>query len=797
MNNTLNSIIMFKHNINLAFRLIFRNKVFSAINIVGLAFGLACSILLFLWVRDEFDYDKFNKNINETYFFLHWQHYGDETFPCPVAPSAAAPALKKEYPQIVYAARMSAVPSVLVSRDDKNYIESISAADPDILKILTFTLAEGSLDEALASPNSIVLTESTALKYFGKENPIGKDLVLDNRLSFKISAVVKDPPSNTSHSFTVIIPFEALTNFGHNIENWGNNWARTIIMLQKGADYKVFEKSLQGFLMKHRGTGATQVEEFLYPLSRLHLYNIKGGGQIEIVKIFIIIAVLILLIACINYTNLSSARATARAKEIGMRKVSGAEKWQLIKQFIGESLFFSFIALNFSLIIVRLLLPLFNDMSGKMIKLNYLDPQLIATLILVWIFTGIIAGLYPALVLSSFNPIKAVKSDSKVGSKKSKFRVTLVLVQFTIAIGLIITTIVVYKQLIFLRDKDLGFNKENVVYVPVRGKIKERYELIKKDLKQNPKVNGVTITSHNQPTGVYSNGGGWNWEGKDPSVNPLVSNLSVDEGFIKTFGVKLSEGRFFSDSIAADTSGNETIGYNVVINRYFAKLIGEKDITQKILKNGGVSFPIVGVIEDFNFKPATEAIGPIVFFYDRSWVTYIFIRVSGNNISQTMKEIKTIFETYNPDLPFDYGFLDSDYDKLYRSENRLVSIFKSFAFLAIIISCLGLFGLASFTAQQRTKEIGIRKALGGSVSGIVLMLTKEFTKWVVIANIIAWPITYYLMNGWLQRYPYRIELSIWVFIISGFIAFLVAVLTIIFQAYSSARRNPVLSLRYE
>ena len=788
---------MFKHNINLAFRLIFRNKVFSTVNIVGLAFGLACSILLFLWVRDEFSYDKFNAHINEIYFFQHWQHYGDENFPCPVAPAPAAPALKKEFPQIAFAARNDFINSVLISRGEKSFVDRVRATDPDIFKMLSFTLVEGSLEDALTSPNSMVITDEMSKKYFGDESPIGKDLVVDNRLNYKITAVIKDFPSNSSYRFGLIIPFEDLKNFGRNLETWGNNWARTIVMLQKGVNYNDFEKTLQGFLMKHRGPQASQVEEFLYPLTRFHLYGIMGGGQIEIVRIFIIIAVLILLIACINYTNLSSARATTRAKEIGMRKVSGAEKWQLIKQFIGESLFFSFIALNFSLIIVRLLLPAFNNMSGKMIQLNYLDTQLILTLLLIWVFTGVVAGLYPSLVLSSFSPIKAVKSDSKTGSKKSIFRVTLVLVQFSIAIGLIITTIVIYKQLVFLKDKDLGFNKENIIYVPVRGKILEKYPLIKREIEQNQKVYGITITSHNQPTAVYSNGGGWNWEGKDPSVNPLVSNLSVDEGFVKTFGLKLTEGRFFSDSIAADTSGNERTGYNIVINRYFAKIIGEKNITQKVLKAYGLTFPIVGVIEDYNFKPATDPMSPIVFFYDKHESTYIFIKMSGEKITETMKDIKSVFETYNPGLPFDYGFLDDDYDTLYRSENRLLSIFRAFAFLAIVISCLGLFGLASFTAQQRTKEIGIRKALGGSISGVIVMLAKDFTKWVIIANIIAWPLAYYLSNKFLQDYPYKIELSIWFFILSGLIAFTVALLTIIFLAYTSARRNPVESLRYE
>jgi len=792
-----NSTSMLKHNLNLAIRLIFRNKVFSTINIVGLAFGLACSILLFLWVRDEFSYDRFNKNVDETYIFGQWQHYGNKPFPNTSTPAPLAAALKKSYPQIAYASRFWRISSVLVTYKDKMFSETIQTADADILNILTFSLVDGSLEGALTAPNSMVISQSIATKYFGNENPIAKELVFENKYSFKVAAVVKDFPTNSSYTFKILVPFEVETNFGQDINEWGHNWCRTLITLNKGVDYKDFEKTIQGFLKSKLGPEATQIEEFIYPFARLHLYGIDGGGQIDMVVIFIIIAILILLIACVNYTNLSSTRAAARAKEIGMRKVSGAGRWQLIKQFIGESLFFSFISLNFSLIIVRLLLPSFNNLSGKLISMNYLDPQMIFTLLVIWLFTGVIAGLYPAFILSSFNPLKAIKSDSKVGSKKSVFRIALVLFQFSIAIGLIITTLIIYNQLVYLKNKDLGFNKENMVYVPVRGKILERYEFIKSDLNKNPKVLGVTITSHNQPTAVYSSGGNWSWEGKDPSLNPRVSNLSVDGGFVKTFGLKVIDGRFLSDSIVADTSGSFMKGYNVVINRYFAKLIGEKDITQKSLKVEGLTFPIVGVIEDYNFRPPTDPNCPIIFFWDKSRITYLFIRISGDNITQSMSEIKNVFETYNPNFPFDYGFLDDDYDTLYRSENRLVSIFKSFAFLAIVISCLGLFGLASFTAQQRTKEIGIRKALGGSVSGIVVMLAKEFTKWVVIANLIAWPASYYLVKMYLQGYPNRIELTIWYFIIPGVLAFLVALLTVIFQAYSSARKNPVESLRYE
>jgi putative ABC transport system permease protein len=788
---------MFKHNINLAFRLIFRNKVFSAINIIGLAFGLACSILLFFWVRDEFAYDKFHKNINETYFFYHWQHYGDELFPCTVAPAPLAPALKKGYPQIAYASRLDRIPSVLVSRGDKQFSETVRPVDADLFKILTFTKVNGSLDDALVSPNTAIITESIASKYFGKENPIGKELIFENKLSIKVTAVIKDLPSNSSFELKILVPFEVGRNFGRDLDNWGNNWCRTIIMLQKGVNYKDFEKSVQGFLMKSRGADADKTEEFLFPLAKNHLYEIKGGGQIEFVRLFIIIAVLILLIACINYTNLSSARAATRAKEIGMRKVSGAYKWQLIKQFVGESLFFAFIALNFSLIIVRLLLPAFNNLSGKMIKLNYLDPEVLLTLLAVWLLTGIIAGLYPAFVLSSFNPIKVVKSDSKIGSKKSVFRILLVLIQFSVAIGLIILTLVAYKQIVYMKNMDLGFKKENMVYIPVRGKIQERYDFIKKELTQNPKILGVTMTSHSTPTGVYSNGGGWSWEGKDPSVNPLVSSLTVDEGFQKTFGLKLAEGRFFTNSISSDTSGSREAGYRIVINKTFAKMIGDKDITQKVLTRGEEKFQIIGVFEDFHFSPATDEMGPIVFYCVKDNMNYIFIRVDGTNITKTIGDIKKVFEEYNSGFPFDYGFLDQDYDSLFREENRLVSIFKSFAFLAVVISCLGLFGLASFTSQQRRKEIGIRKALGGSVMGIIVMLSKEFTKWVVIANVIAWPSAYFLMKKWLQNYPNRVELSIWYFIIPGIIAFLIALITVIFQAYSSARRNPVESIRYE
>lgn len=777
-----------------------RSKLFSFLNIVGLAFGLACTILLYLWITDELGYNTYHEKIDRIHLVQHWQHYGDNDFHCWVSPVPMAPAFKEKYPEVELTARFESGRSGLVSFEDKKLIQSVSAADPDILEIFTCPFIYGSKEDFADGLDNIIISEKVSKQYFGDNNPIGKTLMVNDEYIFTIKGVFKDFPQNVDFSFELLFPFNKLKDLGSNFDDWGSNWCYTFALLNPGVDFLEFEKHIVTFLdeMKENPEGKKN-EVFLNPLKRIHLYEIEGGGRIEMVRIFGLIAIFILIIACFNYTNLATARAENRAKEIAVRKVMSASRQRLIRQFLGESFIFTFLALNFSLIIVRLLLPTFNGMAGKELIMDYSDITILLSLVVIWIFTSLSAGIYPAFVLSSFKVISSLKGAKGNGKKGGLFRKILVVIQFSLSIGLIICSLVVSKQLEFLKNKDLGFDKNNLVYIPIQGKMMDRYNMIKQDLLNNPNIENLTRTSYSNPFSVGSNGGGWDWEGKDPNDNPLVSYLVADEDFVKTFKIKLLEGRYFSSEFTSDTSNtkDQTI-YNVVINKEFADIVGNEGVTEKVLHRGGENrYPVIGVVDNFLHLPANQKNRPLaIYFYEGNY-RYIFIRISGNEVSSTLKFIESVFAEYNPGFVFDYGFLDEGYETLYKNEERIGKIMRSFTIFAILISCLGLFGLAAFSAQKKTKEIGIRKALGAPVKNIIIMLSKEMTKWVLISNIIAWPLAYFLMGKFLSNYPYHYEMTIWIFLLAGSIAFILSVLTVIYQALLASIRNPVDSLRYE
>lgn len=791
---------MFIKNIILSIRIMLRSKLFSFLNIVGLAFGLACTILLYLWITDELSYDSNHEKIDRIFVVQHWQHYGNEDFHCKVSPAPMAQAFKDKYPEVESTARFNTAYVGLVSYKDKKLNQSVYAGDPDLLNIFTCPFIFGSKADFFDGLKNIIISRKVSEQYFGNENPVGKILLLDDRYAYTIKGVFEDFPKNMSYRFDLLIPFENLKGFGQNLDNWGINFCTTFALLKPGVDYKMFEKKAITFLdeMNHNPEDHKN-EVILNPLKRLHLYDIKGGGRIEMVRIFGIIAIFILLIACFNYMNLATARAENRAKEIAVRKVLSASRKKLILQFLGESFIFTFIAMNFSLIIVELLLPVFNNMAGKELDMNYGNIIIITSLILIWIFTSFFAGLYPAFVLSSFKITKTLKGSKGNSTRGGGFRKVLVVLQFSISVGLIICSIVVSKQLDFLKNKDLKFDKSNMIYIPIQGKMMERYDMIKQRLLESSNIVNMTRTSHYNPFTVGSNGGGWNWEGKDPGVNPLVASMAADEDFIKTFKIKLLQGRFFSPEFASDTISEQTNTYNIVINQKFANIIGNKDITEKILEqNGGdYKFPVIGVIDDFAFLPADHENMPIAIYFVEGNYRYIFIRIKGKDVKNTVKFIKSVFKEYNPGFVFDFGFLDEGYKNLYQDEERIGKIMMAFTIFAILISCLGLFGLSAFSAQKRKKEVGIRKALGAPVNHIVFMLVKDMAGWVLIANIIAWPIAYYFMNNWLKNYPYHYELNLWIFILAGGLAYGLSLLTVIYQALIASFKNPVDSLRYE
>jgi len=790
---------MFIKNFILSIRLMLRSKLYSFLNIVGLAFGLACTILLYLWINDELNFNRYHEKIDRIHLVQHWQHYGDEEFHCWVSPAPMAPAFKERYPEVEYTARYSRAYQGLISFGDKKLTQTVAAGDPDLLKIYTCPFIYGSKENFANGLENIILSESVSKQYFGDKDPVGETLLIDDRFAFIVQGVFKDFPDNVNFSFEVMIPFEKTKDFGQNLDSWGNNWCYTFALLKEGVDYIEFEKKAVTFLdeMKENPEDSKN-EVFLNPLKRLHLYDIEGGGGIEVVRIFGIIAIFILLIACFNYTNLATARAENRAKEIAVRKVLSANRKRLIRQFLGESFIFTFIALNFSLILVQLFLPAFNSMAGKELVMEYSNITILLSLIIIWMLTSFFAGLYPAFVLSSFKITSSLKGSKGNSSRGGIFRKILVVIQFSLSIILIICSLVVSEQLEFLKNKDLGFEKENMVYIQIQGKMMDRYDIIKRELLTNSEIINLSRTSHSDPFSIGSNGGGWDWEGKDPNVNPLVGFMVGDDQFPETFKIKMLKGRYFSPDFPSDTVASFGGNLNVVINKTFADIIGYDGITEKFLNRGGdAKYPIIGVVDDFHFLPADREMMPLIIYYLPDYYQHIFIKISGNNTSETIKYIESVFSEYNPGFVFDYGFLDEGYEKLYKAEERVGKIMRSFTIFAILISCLGLFGLAAFSAQKRTKEIGIRKALGAPVKSIIVLLSQDMTKWIIISNIIAWPVAYYFMDKWLSNYPYHFKLNIWIFLIAGLIAFGLSLLTVIYQALVASTRNPVNSLRYE
>jgi ABC-type antimicrobial peptide transport system permease subunit len=778
-----------------------RSKLFSFLNIVGLAFGLACTILLYLWIKDELGFNKYHENLDRIYLVNHFQNYSGEDYHVWVNPGPLAKAFKEKYPEVEISARYTRAYTGLVNYGEKKFTQNVAAGDPSLLDIYTIEFIDGTKSDFASGINTMIISETIAKQYFGQESAIGKTLMVDDKEPFIVQGVFKDFPKNINYRFDMLIPFEKLKDFGQDLDNWGNNWCLTLVLLKPEVDYLVFNQKISNYLEEVRNRpedNPIKTTVFLNPLSRVHLYDIKGGGKIETVRIFGIIAIFILLIACFNYTNLATARAENRAKEIAVRKVLSASKSKLIIQFLGESFVFTFLAMNFSLILVRLFLPAFNNMAGKELIMNYTDITILVSILVIWIFTSFMAGLYPAFVLSSFKVVSTLKGSKGNNSRGGLFRKILVVIQFSLSIALIISTLIVNNQLDYLKNKELGLNKENMIYVPIQGKMMDRYDFIKNDLLSNPNILSMCRTSHHDPYTVGSNGGGWEWEGKDPNISPLVGLMFADYDFPNTFEIGMFDGRYFSEEFSSDTARSIFGNLNVVINKTFANIIGTEGITEKFLTRGDETrYPIIGVMDDFHFLPADQEMMPLLMINVPDFYRHIFIRISGNDISETVKYIESIFAEYNPGFVFDYGFLDDGYENLYRSEERIGDIMRAFTIFAILISCLGLFGLAAFSAQKKTKEIGIRKALGAPVANIVVMLAKEMTKWVLISNIIAWPIAYYFMNKWLTNYPYHYEITIWVFILAGAIAFGLSLLTVIYQSLIASTKNPVNSLRYE
>jgi predicted permease len=793
---------MFRNYLITAVRSLIRQKGFSLINILGLAIGLACALLILLWVQDELSYDRFHEHADRLYRVEEDQYYSGEVYHVNVTPYPSGPVWKDEIPEIEDACRYQWPSGMLFTYGEKAFYEGgCVAVDSTFFNLFTYDFLHGNKVSALVQPYSAVLTEEAADKYFGEENPIGKSLRANNKYEFTVTAVLKSLPKNSINQFGILVPFDFLKETGQYQDHWGSNSIRTYIKLYENAVIDSVDSKLTAVVKLHNEE--TTTDFMAAPFTRIHLHQYWGYGHdpgaIVFVFIFSAIAIFVLLIACINFMNLSTAKSSTRAREIGLRKASGASKRAVIIQFFGESVLLAFISLIFALIIVSSILGVFNNVSGKELDFNsLLTPQFIIAMVLVTLIAGLISGIYPALYLSAFRPIKVLKGDLSAGMKSGWFRKVLVVVQFTLSVFLIIGTVIIYRQLNYMKSKDLGYDKENLFYFQMRGEIKDNYQTIKDAFLRDPQVLGVSSASH-QPHQIGSNSGGGDWDGRDPDLSVLIGTNIVDYDFIETMKIGLKDGRSFSREFPGDMASQEDTSANFMINEVLEEIMEKENAVGERFSMWGMEGRIIGVMKDFNYHSVRTKIEPLMFFLAPiDWLSWMVVRVAPGDLTRTMDNLEDTWNEIMPGYPFDYNFVDDSIDRMYRTEERLGDLLKYFTILAIIIACLGLFGLASFTAEQRTQEIGVRKVMGARVRTVMLLLSKEFSLLVIISCLIAIPTSFLVMKKvFLQNFEYRTDMAWWIFLAASLAALLIAVLTVSYQAARAALTNPADALRYE
>ncbi|MBN2357429.1 ABC transporter permease [candidate division KSB1 bacterium] len=801
---------MLKNYFLVALRNLKKYKGYSFINIVGLAIGMACCILILLNVQDELSFDRFHANAETLYRVEQDQFYSGEPYHVNVTPFPMAPALKAEIPEVAEATRVVWSGGVLFRHEEKMFFErNLLYVDPGFLNMFTFPLLQGDVHSALKEPFSVVITREIAEKYFGDQDPVHKVLQLDHTYQLTVTAVLAEVPKNSLLQFDILIPYEVARLAGRtNEEAWGSNSILTFVQLHDRSSVQAVNEKITE--LRHRRVRASILDNperlqrfdsarrtqfMLNPVPRIRLYGHFGYGRpmgdIQYVYIFSVIALFVLVIACINFMNLATARSAGRAREIGLRKVVGASKGRIIRQFFSESILLALLALLLAVALVILLLPVFNHISGKELSTGFLlRGHILLGIFVIALLTGMVSGSYPALFLASFQPVKVLQGRFKSGAKSTVLRRILVVAQFSLSIFLMIGTGIVYSQLQYMREKKLGLDKEHVMYIQMRGDIRHSYQAFKDELLKDTKILGVTAGSH-RPTFIGSNSAGVDWDGKDPQQRILIGTSVVDYDFIETMKIELLEGRSFSRQFATDTSEA------FLVNEEVVKIMGVESAVGKRFSFMGRDGRIIGVMKNFHFKPVRDVIEPLAFALSPRNTFYILIRLSPGEINEALQFVESTWARVIPNYPFDYRFLDEDFDATYRQEERITSLLKYFAAFAILIACLGLLGLASFTAEQRTREVGVRKVFGASLADIFILMSKEFIRWVLIANLIAWPLAFWVMRNWLQSFAYRIDIHWFVFLLSAMIALAVAILTVSYQAISVALSNPAKALKYE
>lgn len=796
-------IIMIQNYIKISFRTIQRHKLYSCINILGLAIGMTCFILIFLWVQDELSYDRFHEKANRIYRVAVSAKIGDTEINQATTPPALAETLLTDYPEVLHSIRMAYdKKTALIQHGDSCLNEqNIVAADPSFFDVFTFHFIKGDSKTALAQPNTVVLTEKAADKYFGSRNPVNELLVIDSN-EYRVTGMIENIPERSHFRFDLFL--SSLTFPWSKSTSWWNNDFKTYVVLCEDYSKDEFDVKLAEVVKKHVYKSGEESwaktgnywRYYLQPITKIHLHShldgeFEANGSASYISIFSIIAFFILFMSCTNYISLSTARSSARALEVGVRKVLGSKRSQLIRQFLSESIVSSLTALLLACGIVAILLPLFRTLVGKSLTIDLLEnPIVLLHLIGLALITGIASGAYPSFLLSSFLPASALKRKSLGQSRNSWFRNGLVLIQFSISVFLIIGTLNVHRQLKYIQNKNLGFDREHVVVVKNHLPTSEKNDLLKESLKKHTSI--ISASDSSSLPGRDVDNYGFVPEGEDAIT---MNVFCCDDAFLDTLGLEMKTGRFFSRDFKTDTSA-------IIINEETVRLLGWKDPLNRYIYSNNQNLKVIGVVKDFHYQSLHQPVRPMAFLllngaYDFLTADYISMRVKPENIKATLYFIEKTWDEYFTGIPFDYSFLDEDYSNLYKNEQLTEKTFSIFTFLAILIASFGLLGLSSFLAAARTKEIGIRKVFGASIPGIVLMLSKEFTKWVVFSNIVSWPIAYFVMNSWLQNFAYRIDVGFWSFIFAASLSLAIAFVTVCYQSYKAAIANPVDSLRYE
>lgn len=786
---------MLRNYFKISWRNLLKNKTFSLINIVGLALGMACSLLIMLWVNDEMKMDKFHEHKARIFNVAENQYYSGEITTYFATPGILAVNIVKDIPEIEMASQVlwEEAPIFTVGNNFDN--EKGRYVQADFLRMFSFGLSQGNPNTALKRPDGIVISQKLADKYFKGKDPMGQSIRIDNKDNVIVTGILKEIPSSSSLQFDFLMSYDLWRKDKDWTKEWGSNGPLCVVMLAKNADVDKVNAKIKNYIKTKNKN--SNVELFLTNFSETYLYSNweagqQNGGRIEYVKLFTVVAVFILIIACINFTNLATARSVKRAKEVGLRKTVGAYRSSLIGQFMGESLLITFLALVLALVMVFLLLPSFNTLTEKQLTLSFRDPFVILLLLALSMLTGVAAGSYPALFMSSLNPVVVLKGALKFKPGAAYFRQGLVVFQFGLSILLILGMIVIYRQIQYIQTKNLGFQRENLLYISNIDKgLSKNFSSFKQTLENEPGIKSVSC-SQSGPLGFGSSTMGITWPGKDTTQNILFNLNPVGYDFVKTMGVKLIAGRDFSPSYGTDTSG-------VLINEAAAKKIGYRDPVGKELTIWGQKGKILGLVRDFHIGSMHQAIQPLIMTLQpktENWGVAL-VRTQPGKTQQAIASMEKVYKSYIPGYPFKAHFTDETFESQYRAENVVGKLSGYFAFLAIFISCLGLFGLAAFTAEQRTKEIGIRKVLGASVVHLVSMFSIDFVKLVGISALLAFPISWYFLKNWLEKFAYRVDLEWWYFAVAGVIALLIALFTVSYQAVKAALMNPVRSLKTE